>query len=84
MPQYIESKIGKSIYEENGLWTDRVGKDVNVQHTAAKWPAVIESPIANGADPLISARRSSQTPWTTNTNKNVINASMMTPCNGSK
>lgn len=48
-------------------------------HTAAKWPAVIDSPIANGADPLISERRSSHTPWTTNTNMNVINASIRTP-----
>lgn len=52
--------------------------------TAAKWPAVIERPIANGADPLTSERRSSQTPCTTKTNMNVISASIMTPWIGSK
>lgn len=42
--------------------------------TAAKCPAVIDRPMANGADPLMSLRRSSQTPCTTNTKMNVINA----------
>lgn len=47
----------------------------------AKCPAVIDSPTASGTDPLMSDRRSSQTPCTTNTNKNVMSASMMTPWN---
>lgn len=45
-----------------------------VSLTAAKCPAVMDNPIANGADPLISVRRSSQTPCTTNTKMNVIKA----------
>ena len=47
--------------------------------TAARCPAVIESPTANGTDPLTSDRRPSQTPWTTNTRMNVIRASIRTP-----
>lgn len=42
--------------------------------TAAKCPAVIDRPMANGAEPLMSLRRSSQTPCTTNTKINVIKA----------
>lgn len=52
--------------------------------TAAKCPAVIDNPMANGAEPLMSERRSSQTPCTTNTNINVINASMITAWIGSR
>lgn len=52
--------------------------------TAAKWPAVIDNPMANGAEPLMSLRRSSQTPCTTKTSKNVIKASTTTPWIGSK
>lgn len=47
--------------------------------TAAKWPTVIERPIARGAEPLTSVRRESQTPWTTKTRINVIRASTRTP-----
>lgn len=39
----------------------------------------MERPMANGADPLMSDLRPSQTPWTTNTRMNVIRASMRTP-----
>lgn len=39
----------------------------------------MERPIASGAEPLISVRRASHTPWTTNTRMNVINASTKTP-----
>lgn len=48
--------------------------------TAAKCPAVILNPIANGTDPLTSERLLSQTPCTTNTKMKVINASTKTPC----
>lgn len=49
---------------------------------AAKCPAVIDNPIAKGTDPLMSDRRSSQTPCTTKTNKNVMRASIITPWYG--
>lgn len=68
--QYIESNASPQrifdYFESNRLSTHKL--------TAAKWPAVIDNPMANGADPLTSLRRSSQTPWTTNTKMNVINA----------
>lgn len=44
---------------------------------------MIDKPIANGAEPLISERRSSHTPCTTNTNMYVINASIITAWIGS-
>lgn len=46
--------------------------------TAAKCPAVIERPMANGTDPFTSDRRLSLTPCTTNTSMNVMRASMRT------
>lgn len=51
--------------------------------TAAKCPAVMERPMASGADPLRSPLRSSQTPWTTNTRTKVIMASIISPCTAS-
>ena len=46
--------------------------------TAAKCPAVIERPMANGTDPFTSDRRLSETPCTTNTRINVMRASIRT------
>lgn len=57
-------------------------KKINWQNkvlTAAKCPAVIDKPMANGAEPFTSERRSSHTPCTTNTRINVISASITTP-----
>lgn len=47
-----------------------------IQPTAHKCPAVIDNPTANGADPLISLRFGSDTPFTTKTSIDVIRASI--------
>lgn len=46
--------------------------------TAIKCPTVIDSPTANGTDPLTSDRRSSHTACTTKTSTKVISASIST------